>query len=338
MKKNWAGAGLRWAVAGIASAALVVSGCGQIPESELNPVAMPAVASTPAAAPTPEPTPTPEPSPEPTPVETPKALPTPSVSATPTTRATKAAPQATKTAPKATRTPTASPTPSPKPTLQAGPAIMEAGDSSDRVKELQARLKQINWFSGSVTGYYGTQTTSSVAGFQTKRGLPSNGSVDQTTWDRLVGMTRKPTADELSNKPKAEPTGSSTKKADSSDIDQRCMTGRVICISKKTNTLRWMNDGNVRMTMDVRFGTSEYPTREGTFSVQWKSRDHVSTIYHTSMPYALFFSGGQAVHYSSDFAARGYNGSSHGCVNVRDKEKVATLFDAVSEGDKVVVY
>ena len=36
------------------------------------------------------------------------------------------------------------------------------------------------------------------------------------------------------------------------------------------------------------------------------------------MPYAMFFSGGQAVHYSPDFAARGYNGASHGCVNVRN--------------------
>ena len=41
-------------------------------------------------------------------------------------------------------------------------------------------------------------------------------------------------------------------------------------------------------------------------------------LYGSAMPYAMFFSGGQAVHYSSDFAARGYAGASHGCVNVRD--------------------
>ena len=29
------------------------------------------------------------------------------------------------------------------------------------------------------------------------------------------------------------------------------------------------------------------------------------------MPYAMFFSGGQAVHYLPAFAARGYNGASH---------------------------
>ncbi len=48
------------------------------------------------------------------------------------------------------------------------------------------------------------------------------------------------------------------------------------------------------------------------------------------MPFAMFFSGGQAVHYSSDFAANGYYGASHGCVNVRDYDGVAWLFDQVA--------
>jgi lipoprotein-anchoring transpeptidase ErfK/SrfK len=52
----------------------------------------------------------------------------------------------------------------------------------------------------------------------------------------------------------------------------------------------------------------------------------------------MFFSGGQAVHYSPDFAAHGYDGASHGCVNVRDLSAVQSLFDQVSLGDKVIVY
>ena len=56
------------------------------------------------------------------------------------------------------------------------------------------------------------------------------------------------------------------------------------------------------------------------------------------MPYAMFFNGGQAVHYSSDFAARGYNGCSHGCVNVRNKSSIAWVFDQIRVGDRVVVY
>lgn len=116
------------------------------------------------------------------------------------------------------------------------------------------------------------------------------------------------------------------------------MTGRVLCISKTSRSLSWMIDGKMLSTMDVRFGSEYTPTREGVFSVGWKSKDHVSTLYDTPMPCAMFFSGGQAVHYSADFAASGYNGASHGCVNVRDKKKIASLFDQVRTGDKVVVY
>ena len=68
----------------------------------------------------------------------------------------------------------------------------------------------------------------------------------------------------------------------------------------------------------MRFGSEYTPTREGVFSVFQKNRDWTSTLYGSKMPYSMFFSGGQAVHYSSDFAARGYSGASHGCVNVRD--------------------
>ena len=64
----------------------------------------------------------------------------------------------------------------------------------------------------------------------------------------------------------------------------------------------------------------------------------MSSLYDTSMPFAMFFSGGQAVHYSPDFAAVGYNGASHGCVNIRDYDGVAWLYDQVQIGDKVVVY
>jgi lipoprotein-anchoring transpeptidase ErfK/SrfK len=116
------------------------------------------------------------------------------------------------------------------------------------------------------------------------------------------------------------------------------MTGRAMCIDKTTRKLTWIVDGQVQYAMQVRFGSQELPTREGAFQVNSKSRDHVSTLYHTKMPFALFFSGGQAVHYSPDFAANGYNGASHGCVNVRDKATVTQLFNEARIGDKVIVY
>ncbi|WP_215105546.1 L,D-transpeptidase family protein [Streptomyces sp. McG3] len=217
--------------------------------------------------------------------------------------------------------------PAPEPSTAPPRVLMRTGSESDRVRELQARLRQIGHFGRNPTGYYGSVTADSVRSFQAKRRLPVTGSTDAVTWQRLLAMTRVPTAAELdppTERPLAAP-------------DERCLKGRVLCISKKSRTLAWMNDGRVVSAMDVRFGSEYTPTREGVFEVFWKSRDHVSTLYDTPMPYALFFSGGQAVHYSADFAANGYGGASHGCVNVRDKKKVAALFDQVKNGDKVVV-
>ncbi|TDC52484.1 peptidoglycan-binding protein [Jiangella ureilytica] len=216
--------------------------------------------------------------------------------------------------------------------LTAGPTILGPGDTGDQVRELQARLKQIDWYSGDVTDTYGDTTAASVKGFQEKREFPATGEVDQRTWDKLVAMTRTPTDDELNNR---EPENNG---GGAAGLDERCLTGRVLCIDKSTTSLRWVVDGEVRMTLDVRFGTEETPTREGAFDVYRKSRDHVSSIYHTPMPYAMFFDGGQAVHFSPDFAENGYNGGSHGCVNVRDRDAIASLFDQVNIGDKVIIY
>ncbi|MET9929540.1 MULTISPECIES: L,D-transpeptidase family protein [unclassified Streptomyces] len=233
------------------------------------------------------------------------------------------------------KAPSASPTfPTPEPSgsasdgTSASPVLLKDGDENEQVRELQARLRQLKFFDRAPTGFYGTMTAGSVRGFQKKQGLAATGSVDEATWQRLLGTSRKPTADEL--KP------STTNALDAPA--PACMTGRVLCISKESRTLAWMIDGKVVSSMDVRFGSENTPTREGTFSVGWKAREWTSTIYHTPMPYAMFFSGGQAVHYSADFAARGYAGASHGCVNVRDRAKLSALFDQVRVGDKVVVH
>ena len=214
--------------------------------------------------------------------------------------------------------------------LRPGPALLARGSTGDGVKDVQARLKQIGWYSPKIDGVYGPQTEEAVRGFQAKRQIPVTGEVDQRTKDRLYGMTRKPTTDELNNVVKSQ-TSTMT-------LDDRCLAGRVICISKGQRRLAWVIDGTIVDTMSVRFGSELTPTRNGVFSVYWKSKNHVSSLYDTPMPYALFFSGGQAVHYSADFARNGYNGASHGCVNVRDKGAVAALFDAARVGDKVVVY
>ncbi|MFD7707454.1 L,D-transpeptidase family protein [Streptomyces sp. NPDC059786] len=206
--------------------------------------------------------------------------------------------------------------------------LWSAGDEGLDVREVQARLVQLQWLFHGPSGTYDEATVAAVAGFQGKRGLPRTGKTDSVTWQRLKGMTHEPTKWELyafGGQPAAAP-------------DPRCLTGRVLCISKTSRTLRWMIDGRTVSTMEVRFGSQPTPTREGVFTVYYKSRHHVSTLYDSPMPYAMFFSGGQAVHFSQDFAARGYAGGSHGCVNVRDEVKIASLYAQVRYGDKVVVY
>ncbi len=232
--------------------------------------------------------------------------------------------------PEPTPAPTPAPTPEPEP--QGGPPVLSPGDRGPDVRVLQARLRQIQWFNTDVTGFYGDVTTEAVTGFQAKREIPETGYVDDETMDRLRAMTSEPSADELANR--LAPSASNTPGA----LDPRCETGRVLCIDKTSSTLRWVVDGDVRTTLDVRFGAEYTPTREGAFVVDSKSRDHVSSLYGSAMPFAMFFSGGQAVHYSSDFAARGYAGASHGCVNVRDYDGIAALFDQVQENDTVIVY
>ena len=216
---------------------------------------------------------------------------------------------------------------------RAGPPLLEQGAQGPQVRELQARLRQIAWFDGNVTDHYGPQTTASVRGFQGKREVPVTGKVDQHTLDLLEAMTSEPTPDELANRA-PDPAAATVAAA----LDPRCLTGRVMCIDKTSSSLRWVVDGRTLTTVDVRFGAEATPTREGLFQVDFKSRDHVSTLFGSAMPFAMFFSGGEAVHYSSDFAARGYAGASHGCVNVRDYDAIAALFDQVHRGDKVVVY
>ncbi len=277
------------------------------------------------------------------------------------TRSVPAPAQTTTPAAAPTRTPASKPAPAvepvsaPKPTKPAAPPVkivLENGDVSAQVRSVQARLRQIGWFSGDVTDRYGSLTVAAVSGFQRKRGLPVTGKLDQTTYARLLAMTGRPTADDLANvkpqppEPATTPTTPSTKPAPGKpttngitwDVDQRCLTGRVMCISKTARTLTWVIDGVPQLQFAVRFGSDELPTREGTFSVFKKKVDVISNLYHTPMPYSMFFSGGQAVHYSSNFARLGYAGASHGCVNVRDRAGIIRLYNESRVGDKVVVH
>ena len=256
---------------------------------------------------------------------------------TPSTRPAQGSPSPTADVPSPTATVTTTPTPTPDVTTPAAepkpPALMELEDRTDQVRELEARLAQPGLISTSwVDGYFGTSTRTAVRSFQARHGLDELGYVDAETWREIRSRTRTPTRTELyPPKPTPEPDTASA-------LDPRCTTGRAICIDKSTRTLRWVVDGTVALKMDARFGCQSSATREGAFSVRAKVREGYSNMYDSRMPFSLFFSGHQAVHYSDDFNARGYDGCSHGCVNIRNWNALSQLFAEARVGDKVIVY
>jgi len=202
------------------------------------------------------------------------------------------------------------------------------------VRELQRRLGAKALWPYAYSGVYGWTLGQKVLAFQRIYDLPQSGVVDSRTWARLRALTYTPgTFDQHRYYAGLRPLVPTL-----ASLDQRCRTGRVMCVDKATRTLTWVVDGRPQTAMWARFGRPGAETREGTFSVSRKYEYVISNLYFTPMPYSMFFSGGQAVHYSSNFARLGYASASHGCVNIADYAQVKALFFKVRIGDKVVVY
>ncbi|MGQ0847475.1 MAG: L,D-transpeptidase [Sporichthyaceae bacterium] len=119
-----------------------------------------------------------------------------------------------------------------------------------------------------------------------------------------------------------------------------CNYGRVICANKATRQIAFVVNGQTKLVLDARYGSTlrNLQTRNGMHRVYWKNRWHVSSIYGQDMPFSLFFSGGQAIHYSANFARVGYRERSHGCVNLRSYSGAQRLFEMVRTGDRVYVH
>ena len=151
-----------------------------------------------------------------------------------------------------------------------GPAILAAGDQGLPCAALQARLAQLRWWSGDVTGVYDARTIEAVRGFQAKRRIPVTGEVDRRTLDRLAAMTRQPTKAELFN---IEPQGPA--------LDPRCMTGRAMCVDKTSRSLRWVVDGVVQdpLRRAVRLRRAADP-RGGVLGVPQEPRPRVQPLRH----------------------------------------------------------
>jgi len=121
-------------------------------------------------------------------------------------------------------------------------------------------------------------------------------------------------------------------------LPRECKVTTTICIDTTFLTLRYVRDGEVVRMMDIRVGASKFPTDTGLFRVYRKARHHRSSDYGTPMPYSLFYNGAESIHYSYFFHRDGYNGASHGCVNLRDLKGTEWLFRHSPVGTRVYVY
>ena len=81
-------------------------------------------------------------------------------------------------------------------------------------------------------------------------------------------------------------------------------------------------------TWKVSTGRTGFDTPTGAFHPTWLDIDHVSKTYDDAkMPYAVFFSGGYAIH-ATDAVGRLGHVASHGCVRLAP-QNAALFFDVV---------
>ena len=76
--------------------------------------------------------------------------------------------------------------------------LSQYGSRGEEVTKIQTRLKSWGYFSGEVTGYYGSQTTEAVKRFQQKHGLSATGVADRKTLE-LIGISSSSSGASVSN-------------------------------------------------------------------------------------------------------------------------------------------
>ena len=107
----------------------------------------------------------------------------------------------------------------------------------------------------------------------------------------------------------------------------------VVTVDLKSQLLRVWRGGHEIGVATILYGAPDSPTPTGSFPITQKSRDHVSNIYDTPMPFALRLTNdGVMVHASN--VRTGW--ASNGCVGI-PKDFARQLFDVVKLGDRVVI-
>ncbi|AZQ36810.1 L,D-transpeptidase [Streptomyces cyaneochromogenes] len=156
-----------------------------------------------------------------------------------------------------------------------------------------------------------------IRAFQTKHKIePASGFAGPVTWAtmQLISARKNPNAEKKCPKRKY----------------------RVACVDLDRQ-LMWVQDGRkvVFGPVSIRSGREGYGTRTGWHAIYWRHKNHVSSLYHSPMPYSQFFNGGQAFHgvYGTLYTPIG----SRGCVNMT-LDDARALWGVLRKGDRLYVW
>lgn len=113
-----------------------------------------------------------------------------------------------------------------------------------------------------------------------------------------------------------------------------CPPSADACVDTKLRISWLQHDGEITYgPVPIMPGeTEKWATPQGTFHVEWKSADWVSTEFDEPMPNSVFFAPGGIAFHQGPLAE-----SSHGCVHL-SKAASKYYFDHLPVGSKVVVF
>jgi len=215
----------------------------------------------------------------------------------------------------------------PRPTLRYG-------SRGEAVRELQRLLKQHGYYGLVIDGSFGRGTANAVLNYQRAQRLSDDAVVGSLTWARLFQEPQP-------GVPTGVPAEFLARQGTFLYADQRQRALFVVSGGRVENRYPARFGGFARVEIPGRVDTGRWRvhrTPTGNYPVLTKLRNPSSLVYgEGAMPHSLVLIRGLVyIHGSPSFAAEGYRGASHGCINLRP-EHAAALFGRVGVGTMAYV-
>jgi hypothetical protein len=181
---------------------------------------------------------------------------------------------------------------------------LEQGDHGVFVRLLEERLRDLHYHLVKLNAQFDVRTSDAVMAFRKVQGMPRNGRVTASTWQRLA----KPK--------KLHPRGSQH------DFH--------IEVNQSKQVLFTVKDGKVDAIIHVSTGKPSTPTIDGHFKVVRK----IAGFSPNHLYYPSYFDGNRAIHGWPDVPTYA---ASHGCVRV-PYWTAKWIYGLATIGTKVIVY